>query len=88
MMHDDPVGNSYVQVSIFDSLISSENIITRSTEFMMQVHDPHTVVLVSCSQTAPLSLCKAGRHIRLCVSVSEREVVWLMSTICTPEMVQ
>ena len=54
-------------------------------EFMMQVHDPHTVVLVSCSQMAPLSLCKAGRHIRLCVSVIEREVVWLHETaaVCT-----
>ena len=54
-------------------------------EFMMQVHDPHTAVLVSCSQTAPLFLCKAGRHIRLCVSFSERKVVWLHGTsaVCT-----
>ena len=83
-MIDDPVGNSYVQVSIFNSHFI-RNIVTRLTEFMMQVHDPHTVVLVSCNQTALLFLCKAGRHIRLCVSVGEREVVWLHETtaVCT-----
>ena len=72
-------GNSYVQVSIFDCHFI-RNIVTCSTKFMMQVHDPHTVVLVSCSQTAPLSLCKAGRHIRICVSVSKWKAIWLHET--------
>ena len=67
---DDPAGKQLCASEHFRLCHFIRNIVTCSTEFMMQVHDPHTVVLVSCSQTAPFSLCKAGRHIRLCVSVT------------------